>query len=141
MRELAAMKVDISILSTNKYSPKEIVKEEIPNEFLVDDNGELLFTSAVFNSEESVVHLLQFLFQDNSSITEVFRDNNVYVLDLSSHRDYIIDFDYLEKNYSDWLKKTGRANTMSEYGMLLDFIGYIKKGVDKKYLLMVISNR
>jgi hypothetical protein len=29
---------------------------------------------------------------------------------------------------------------MNEFGMLTDFIGYAKKGVHKKYLLMIISS-
>jgi hypothetical protein len=60
---------------------------------------------------------------------------------LSPFKEQVIDFDYLELNYSKWVEETGRGNTMDEYGILIDFIGYTRQSKNKKYLLMVVANR
>jgi hypothetical protein len=135
------MQLDVSILSTNEYLPEEIVREKIPDKYLYNEDGEFLFTSTLLDSDNTVAQLLRFLFPGNQSIPEVYRNSNSYVLDLSSYKDHLIDFDYLEKFYFKWLEDTGRENTMSEYGMLLDFIGFARKGIDKKKLLIVVTNR
>ena len=129
------MQMDVSLISTNDYFPEELVKEEIPDKYLFDDKGELSFASTVFSSEELVYHLLRFLFQGDLQLKEVYRNKNAYVLDLSLYRSRLIDFEYLEENYPVWLKKTGRANTMSEYGVLIDLIGCEKKGLTKNIYL------
>jgi hypothetical protein len=135
------MPLDVSILSTNEYLAEEIVREEIPDKYLYNDAGEFLFASTVLDSENSVGQLLTFLFPNSQPVTEIYRDANSYVLDLSSHKDKLIDLNYLEKFYSKWLENTGRETSMNEYGMLIEFIGFAKKGMDKKFLLMVITDR
>lgn len=134
------MQFDVSILSTNEYLPQDIIREEIPEKYLYDDQGEFSLASTIFNSEKTVSQLINFLFQGSQPVTEVYRDKNSYVLDLSSHREQLIDFDYLDKFYPKWIEDTGRVNSMNEYGMLIDFIGYAKKGMNKSHLLMVVSN-
>jgi hypothetical protein len=135
------MQMEVFLISTNEYSPEEIVKEEIPDKYLYDDEGELSCASAVFSSEEFIHHLLQFLFQGDLPLKKVYKNENSYVLDLSANKKALVDLDYLEENYPVWLKKSGRPNTMNEYGMLIDFIGYARKGLDKKHLLLLVSNR
>jgi hypothetical protein len=139
------MKWDVTILSTNEYKPEEIVGEEIPDKYLFNDQEEFLLTSTIMNSEETIYQLIDFLFnfffQSSEPIPEVYRDNNNYVLDLSSIRERLIDFDYLEEFYPKWIEETARKNTMDEYGMLLDFIGHARKGVNMKYLLIIVSGR
>jgi hypothetical protein len=138
---LAAMQFDVSIISTDSYAPEEIVGEEIPDKYLYNDQGDFVFASAILNSENTVKQLTAFLFPKSQPVNEVYRDDNAYILDLSSIRDNLIDFDYLEKHYANWLENTGRENTMNEYGMLSDFIGFAHKGKDKKHLLIVIASR
>jgi hypothetical protein len=138
---LAAMLLDVSILSANEYLVEEIIREEIPDEYLYNDEGELTFASTILDSDNTVAQLLTFLFPKSRQIAEVYRDSNSYVLDLSSHKNQLIDFNYLEIFYPKWLEDTGRENTMNEYGMLIDFIGFARKGLDKKNLLMVVTNR
>lgn len=135
------MKFNVSILAANEYLPEEIVREEIPDNYLYNDQGEFVFASAILDSERTVDRLIGFLFAENHDVKEVFRDNNTYVLDLSPLKDSLIDFAYLEKFYPDWLESTGRDNSMNEYGMLIDFIGFANKGKDKKHLLMIVSGR
>jgi hypothetical protein len=137
------MKWDVSILSTDEFILEEMITEVIPEKYWFNDQGELLITSNTVNSEETVFQLISFLFssffQNNEPIPEMYRDNSNFVLDLSAFRNRLISFDYLEEYYPKWIEDTGRKNTMDEYGMLLDFIGQVKKGIDKKYLLMTVS--
>jgi hypothetical protein len=139
------MKWDVTILSTDDYIIEDIIMEIIPEKYWFNDRKEYLFTSNTVNSEETVHQLIYFLFssffQSFEPVQELYRDDSKYVLNLSSFRERLIDFDYLKKFYPKWIEVTGRTNTMDEYGMLLDLIGYAKRGMDKKYLLMVVSNR
>lgn len=139
------MNFDVTILATNEYIPEEIIGGDIPDKYLFNDQEELLLATTIMNSEETIYQLIDFLFnfffQSSEPIPEVYRDNNNYVLELSSIKERLIDFDYLEEFYPKWIEETERQNTMDEYGMLLDFIGHAKKGSDMKYLLMIVSGR
>jgi hypothetical protein len=135
------MKWDVTIFSTDEYVLEEIVAEVPPEKYLYNERGEYLITGNTFNSEATIYLLINFIFQGSAPVTEIHRSNNSYVLDLSVLRQHLVDFDYLEKFYPSWLKRSQRRNTMDEYGMLIDFIGYARKGLDKKYLLMVVYCR
>jgi len=133
------MKIDVSILPLNDFIFEDIVKDDIPEKYILDENGDLLMTSTILNSQKEVDQLIDFLFNGKQISTEVYRTPRAYVLDLSLSKQFIVDFDHLENEYSVWLDTTHRRNTMDEYGMLMDFIGHIKRGFDKKSLLMVVS--
>jgi hypothetical protein len=135
------MKWDITMFSTDEYILEEVNKEAIPEKYWYNDRGEYLITGNTLDSEDPIYLLINFIFQGSEPVTEIHRSNNSYVLDLSALRQHLVDFDYLEKFYPEWLKRSQRSNTMDEYGMLLDFIGYARKGQDKKYLLMVVYCR
>ncbi|AEV97458.1 hypothetical protein A4D02_35725 [Niastella koreensis] len=135
------MKWDVTILSTDEYLLEEICTEIIPDKYWLNDRGEYLITGNTLDSEATIYLLIDFIFQGNGPVTEIYRIENSYVLDLSALRPHLVDFDYLEKFYPRWLKRSRRQNTMSEYGRLLDFVGYARKGLDRKYLLMVVYCR
>jgi len=129
------------VAQMNSYLPDEIVGEQIPDKYLYDDQGELILASSILNSEHEVKQLVDFLFSKAQPVSEVYRKGDAYILDLSPIRDNLIDFDYLEKYYTNWLETTGRVNSMSEYGILIDFVGFAQQGKNKKYLLMVVVPR
>jgi hypothetical protein len=133
------MKWDVTIFYTNEYVLEEIIGDDIPEKYLINDRNEFTCASNTINSEKNVYQLINFLFQSSSLATEIYRDDNNYVLDLSALRGQLIDFGYLEEYYSKWIEETERENNMDEYGMLLDFIGYAKKSMNKQYLLMKVS--
>ena len=135
------MQREVSILSMDEYMPEEIVREEIPDKCIFDEQSELSIALTIFDKEETVWQLIDFLFQNPGYVTEVYRDGFTYILDLSVHRNRLVNFEYLEEFYPEWINSTIRKNTMDEYGMLLDFIGIAKKGLSKKHLLMVVSTR
>ena len=133
------MKFNVSILPTNRYVLEEIVREDIPEEYVTDENGNLTITATILNCQKEIDQLISFLFNGKQVLTEIHRTSYTYVFNLSDSKIYLVDFDYLEKNYSTWLDATQRQNTMDEYGMLIDFIGHIRNGIEKKYLLMFVS--
>jgi hypothetical protein len=135
------MKWDVTIISTDEYILEEISAEVLPEKYWYDDRGRDLIAGNTLNSEGTIYLLIDFIFQGSGPIPEIYRNENSYVLDLSALRQHLVDFDYLEKFYPRWLKRSRRRNTMNEYGMLLDFIGFPRKGLDKKYLLMVVYCR
>jgi hypothetical protein len=135
------VKFDVVILSANEYLAEELVLDTIPEKYLYNDNGGISFTATVMDTEETVFKMISFLFQGEHGAKEIYRNTKACILDMTSCRDRLIDFDYLEKFYPQWLEFSGRDNTMTEYGMLIDFIGHARMGNSEKYLLMVISER
>ncbi len=71
--------------------------------------GEILVAATFFDKVETIDQLVRFLFQSSEPVTEIFRDHNNYVLDLSPMRQQLIDFDFLELHYPKWIEETGRG--------------------------------
>ena len=67
-------------------------------------------------------------------------DADNYILDLTSLKDRLINLNELESLYPTWLQITGRENTMNEYGMLIDFVGFARTA-NRRYLVMIVSKR
>jgi len=130
----------VSMLPVNDYKPEELVQELIPEKYVEDDAGNLVLADICLNSELQVGQLIEFLFQTKSIPQEIYRDAENYILDLSPIRDGLIDFNELESRYPDWLQVTGRENTMTEYGMLIGFVGFGRTG-NRRHLIMIASRR
>lgn len=64
------MKLDVSIISTNEYLAEEIVREDIPDKYLYNDKAQFVFASAIFDSENKVDQLIDFLFPNNKGVTK-----------------------------------------------------------------------
>src|SRR5262249_43357373 len=118
------MRWEVSMLPVNDYRPEELIREEIPEKYLFDDAHAFVLATTFFNSEDTVHQLIHFLFQTGEIPREPYRDAENYVLDLSSIKNRLIELGELESLYPNWLRMTGRENTMDEYGMLTDFIEF-----------------
>lgn len=116
--------LDVTQISANEYLLEEIVKDEISEEYVYTDDGEILIASNIFDSEKVVRQLLSFLFRNDAHAYEIYRNDLTIILELSEIRKQLISFNQLESSYQDWLVMTGRQNTMDEYGMMLDYIGH-----------------
>jgi len=134
------MKFDVTIISVDEYLPEKIVRQDIPRKYLYNQEGDFCLTATIFDSEKTVFQLVTFLFRDVHSVNEIYRNMNAYVFDLTPYRHQLLNFDEIELHYPRWIEETGRNNTMDEYGMLIDFAGHIKKGLSRKYLLLIVSN-
>lgn len=134
------MRWSVTMLPVNDYNSEELIQELIPEKYLLNDAGEFILATTFFNSESTISQLIQFLFQTIEYPREVYRDAGNYVLDLSTFKDRLIQLSELESLYPDWLQISGRANTMTEYGILIDFIGFAHTE-NRRHLVMIISSR
>lgn len=134
------MKYDVSIISCDSFVAEEVISPEIPDVYITDGLGNFCFAATIYDSENAAFQLIDFLFQGFHPIHEVYRNECAFILNLTPARHQLIDFDYLEKHYAEWIDRSGRENTMNEYGTLIDFIGFTQRGRNKKYALMVVSN-
>lgn len=132
------MKWYVALFSANDYLLEDLIRGDVPEKYYYNEEDKPLITEHNFQSEEEVRQLIQFLFQYDKPVTELYRDAGCYVLDLSALRGQLIDFVKMDKLFSKWIADTQRNNTIDEYGMLLDFIGFTQNGNDKKNLLMVV---
>ena len=57
------MRFEVVQLSANECVSEEIVREEIPDKYLYNDNEGLIIASTFFDSERAVDQLIHFLFQ------------------------------------------------------------------------------
>ena len=128
------------MLPVNDYTPEDLFQELIPEKYLLDDIGNFILAETSFDTESTVHQLIQFLFQTKELPLEVYRDADNYILDLTPMKNSLISLNELESLYPSWLQMTGRDNTMTEYGILGDFIAFGRTG-NRRYLVMVVCNR
>jgi hypothetical protein len=128
------------MLPVNDYKPEELIQELIPEKYLLNDAGDLVLASTFFDAESAIRQLIEFLFQTKEVPQEVYRDPEIYILDLSPMKGKLIRFSELEALYPNWLQITGRENTMDEYGMLVDFVGF-GRTENRRNLVMIVSKR
>ena len=133
------MRIDVTILSTNKYVLEEVIDPNLIVKYIDDSEQYMCLTSYIFHDDDAIRHLLHFLFNKPANFLEIYRNDDTYVLDLSSLRSELINYDNIEILYPKWLSETGRENTMDEFGMLVDFHGCIFQHLHKKFLLMIVS--
>jgi hypothetical protein len=138
--KLLPMRWEVSMLPVNDYKSAELIRESIPEKYLLDEVGNCILATTFFNTESTIRQLIQFLFQIKEIPQEVYRDANNYILDLTPMKDRLINLNELESFYPTWLQITGRENTMNEYGMLIDFVGFARTE-NRCYLVMIVSNR
>jgi hypothetical protein len=131
---------EVSMLPVNDYTPEELIQELIPEKYLLNDAGDLVLANTFFNTESAIRQLIEFLFQTKEIPQEVYSDTDNYILDLSLMKDKLIHFTELEALYPNWLQITGRENTMDEFGMLIDFVGF-GRIENRRNLVMIVSKR
>jgi hypothetical protein len=133
------MRLDVTLLSTHKYVLEEVIDSNLIVKYIEDSQRYMCLTGYVFHDEDAINHLFHFLFNKTTNFLEIYRNGDTYVLDLSSLRSELINYDNIEIIYPKWLSETGRENTMDEFGMLVDFHGCIFHHLHKKFLLMIVS--
>lgn len=138
--KLGLMQWDVTMIHADNYASVELIQELIPEKYLWDDAGRIIFAATFFNSETTVGHLIEFLFQTKEPAPELYRDANSYILNLSAMKERLLGFEELDLLYPNWLQITGRENTMDEFGMLGDFVGF-GRAQNRRYLLMIITER
>jgi len=132
---------DISIISADDFSINDLLTEEIPEKYLLDDKGNFCFACTTSGSPLLANDIIKFLFQLTETPSLIFSNENAIIYDLTPVRQKLISYEKMEESYPLWLEETGRENTMNEFGMLIDFRGFSEHGKDRKYTLMIITKR
>jgi len=135
------MKCDVTFLATDFFNIDLIKNEDnfIEHFVFTDKDGYLSIESGGFlNSLKEVKLLVDFLFENSHFPLELYNDLKTIIFDITGLKNNIITVEKLDAGYPGWLEETKRENTMSEYGMLICYIGYIQKNIAKKRLLLII---
>ena len=140
---LADHLIELTFIATDEIDFSTLLNEEkLVEIFMLEDiNGFLGLESAFIDNFENLKAMLSFLFKEEITFRELTSNNDKQVFDLTDYKDNCISTDELESNYPEWLKISGRRNTMGEYANLLCVIGYIDRNRDKKNLLLLIEKR
>ena len=140
---LADLFMDLTFISINEINFSTLLNEEkLFDTFLSDDtNGFLGLESAFVDNFENLKAMLTFLFKVEIEFNELTSDDEKQIFDLTDYKNNCISTDELENNYQEWIKTSGRQNTMDEYGNLIGIVSYIKRNLDKKHLLLFTEKR
>ncbi|MGB4776225.1 MAG: hypothetical protein WBP45_13705 [Daejeonella sp.] len=140
---LADLFMDLTFIATNEIDFNTLLNEEkLFATFLSEDtNGFLGLESAFVDNFENLKEMLTFLFKVKIEFKELTSNNDKQIFDLTDYKDKCISTDELENNYQEWIKISGRQNTMDEYGNLIGIIGYVGRNLDKKHLLLLTEKR
>jgi hypothetical protein len=140
---LADLFMDLTFIATSEIDFNTLLNEEkLFDTFLSDDtNGFLGLESAFVDNFENLKAMLTFLFKVEIEFKELTSNDDKQIFDLTDYKDNCISTDELENNYQEWIKISGRQNTMDEYGNLIGIIGYVKRNLDKKHLLLLTEKR
>jgi hypothetical protein len=135
--------IDLTFIATDEIDSNTLLNEEkLFDTFLSDDtNGFLGLESAFIDNFKNLKAMLTFLFKEEIEFKELTSNNDKQVFELTGYKGNCISTDELENSYQEWIKISGRQNTMDEYGNLIGIIGYIKRNLDKKNLLLLTEKR
>jgi hypothetical protein len=140
---LADLFMDLTFIATNEIDFHTLLNEEkLFDTFLSDDtNGFSGLESAFVDNFENLKAMLTFSFNVEIELKELASNDDKQIFDLTAYKDNCISLDEFENNYPEWIKISGRQNTMDEYGNLVSIIGYVNRNIDKKHLLLLTEKR
>jgi len=142
--DLGDLFIDLIFIATDLIDTDVLLNEDkFLEEYLVeeDENGYIGFESAYIDNESNLEKMLSFLFGSRVELKRLASSNGKEVFDLTEFKQTCITTDELEGRYQEWIKSSGRENTMDEYGNLINIIGYVRRRVDKKNLLLMTEKR
>lgn len=85
--------------------------------------------SASIDSERNLTEMMTFLFGAEFSLNVLTSNNDRIVADLTAYKRNCITVEQLDSYYLEWLKLSGRENSMNEYGNFIGVIGYIQRNL------------
>lgn len=136
-------RLDLTFIAAAEIDPDILLNEDrfIQTYLLNDQSGHPGMETGYIDTEENLAHLMTFLFGTNFKFQELAFSKNRKVVDLTAYKHECITQEQFEENYLEWIKLSGRENTMDEYGNIVCIIGYITKKIDKKHLAVIIEKR
>ncbi|MFS4445378.1 hypothetical protein [Maribacter sp. 2307UL18-2] len=134
---------ELIFIATDSYKQSDLINED---ELLVkymaeNDKGFYCLESMVIDRNKNIGKLIEFLFEVKMEFSEIRLSKDISVYDLSTLIGKNIDLKQLEEDYQNWIKISGRNNTMDEYGTLLGLISFLERNLGKKQLILRVENK
>jgi hypothetical protein len=135
------MRIDITIVATNILEIDLLVDEDKLLESYCKEevNGFLNIEGFAFPTGINITQLLFFIYKIEAPLSEIFKTTNIVILDISNYKNQCLTFTEFDNTYQNWIEISSRENTMDEYGMLLEFISYTQRNLEKKFLLLRVE--
>ena len=134
-------RLDLTFITDTRIDLDILLNEDksLQTYILNDQDGHAGTETGYIDTEENLVHLMTFLFGDNFTFQELAHSKCRRVVDLTAYKQNCITKEQFEAGYPEWIKLSGRENTMDEYGNIICIIGFITKNIDKKHLVVIIK--
>lgn len=135
------MRIEFDLVACEIYDQETFLNSnKLFKKYITDWKDAFLpLTGFVFEDLEVIHQVLSFVFNETYSANELFNSNDLTILDLSLFKSNIIDQKMLDGSYESWIEKTGRANTMDEYAMLLEIITLVSRNMTSNKLIARIT--
>ena len=135
--------IDLTFIATDLIDIDVLLHEDkLLEEYLVEDENDYIgIQSAYIDNESNLEKMLSFLFGSRAELKKLDSGNGKEVFNLTAFKQTCLTTDELEGSYQEWIKSSGRENTMDEYGNLVSIIGYVMRYVDKKNLVLITEKR
>jgi hypothetical protein len=138
---MADLFMDVHFVATDNINLETLLDEDKFIKTFVVEMDEMGIESAYATSQEDLICLLTFIFNQPVNLTALTSNGDKEVYDLTPYKHNCITEEELEIKYKDWLSLSKRKNSMTQYGILLSVIYYIRNNVDKNYLLALTEKR
>ena len=141
--DLADLFIDLTIVAADTIELNILLEEArlLDTYGIEDQNGYLGLESASIDNFDNLNNLLTFLFRKKVELSAITSNEDKQIFDLTQYKKDCISTDELEANYQDWIKISGRENTMDEYGNLASIITYINRNIEKNKLILIAEKR
>lgn len=141
--DLGDLFIDLLFIATDHIDTEVLLNEDkLIEEYSVEDeNGYVGIESAYIDNESNLEKMLNLLFGTKVELLRLASGNGKEVFDLTEFKNTCITTDDLKRSYQEWIIKSGRENTMDEYGNLVSIVGYITRFINKKNLVLITEKR
>jgi hypothetical protein len=134
--------LDLTFVAMDQIDMEILLHEEkLHASCLVEDKNGYWGLESTSIDTDNLNNLLTFLFGAGAAPKELPLIDDKHILDMTAHKSNCITLDQLEKAYPEWIKISGQEISMTGYGILLSIISYVRRNIDKKYLLVIIEKR
>lgn len=134
-------RLDLTFITDTKIDLDILLNEDkfLQTYILNTQEGYLGVETGYVDTEKNLAQLMTFLFGTNFNFQELAHSKGRRVVDLTAYKLDCITQDQFEAGYPEWIKLSGRENSMDEYGNIICIIGFINKNKDKKHLAVIVE--
>jgi hypothetical protein len=149
----SSWRLELILLALDEYDLNEVVESLkdfslfLEKYCFAEPGGYFSIESAGYGSIEEVYLLVNFLSGGNVNLSELYRSGGTIIYDLNDLKSKIKitgskypATEELDNWYQDWINKSGRENSMDEYGQLIGVIGYVQRHRNRKHCLLIVQS-